>query len=252
MKRTVVRKAKSKTHGRRKAKHWSLRLVRDDSSAPPLCVQVREGIRRQIIEGKLSADDALIPQRQLCKMLDINHVTLTQAISDLLKEGLLRSEHGRGIFVNKIEPPTVGVLYIRGERSLEGSGVYGPVYREASRVLAQANVRVKFITGELLDPDLRVGPAIKDVLNSGVDAYLPIGIQNDEYLTQLVQSGKPVVAADATPRHTNMNAIVCDSFREGYLATRYLIENGHRHIVFIGDDRGVHPGESAQKIACRS
>ncbi|HYF49290.1 MAG TPA: GntR family transcriptional regulator [Planctomycetota bacterium] len=243
-----MNKARPKTYGREKAKHWSMRLVRNDNSAPPLTVQVREGIRRQILDGTLAAGDALIPQRQLCKILDINHVTLTQAINDLIKEGLLRSEHGRGIFINKLTPPCVGIVYRGALRLLQESPVYGVVNSEAVRVLTQGNVRVTHITGEAYAPELRFGPALEKVLNADVDAYLTIGIQNDEYLSMLSQSGRFLVAADATPTQNDFNAVICDSFREGYLAARHLVDNGHRQIVFVGEGRGHHPADPEKHI----
>jgi DNA-binding LacI/PurR family transcriptional regulator len=241
-------KAKKHTHGWRPAKHWSLDLVRDDAEAPSLYVQVREGIRRHILEGKLSAGDTLMPQRELCKNLGVNQVTLTKAIADLLNDGLLRSEHGRGIFISKVTPPVVGIIYYGSHRALDKNPFYGRIARAAVEVLGAASMRVELITREHHAPELRFGPSLSDVLGADVDGYLSIGVQNDEYLAALMQSDRPLVAVDATPLQANINAVVSDSFREGYLATRHLLENGHRRIIFIGGDRGVHPADPSRAI----
>ena len=238
---------RSRTKEATKLPAWasSLRIRRGDET--PIFVQMREGIRRAILEGRLKPGDALMPQRQLCRSFKVNQVTATQAIGDLLREGLLRSEHGRGIFVNDLNPRCVAMVCASSLAALQQDGMYGEMLRAAADRLGRANVKIVYKTRELREKRIRFGPPLEEVLAEEADAYLTVGIQNEEYLGALVQTGKPVVAMDATPTTAPFDGVTFDTFREGYLCARKLLEAGHRRIVFLGQDRGAHPGDASGK-----
>jgi len=223
----------------------ALKVKRGDET--PIFMQIREGIRHAILEGRLKAGDALMPQRQLCRALKVNQVTATQAIGDLLREGLLRSEHGRGIFVNDMSPRVVSVVCSTSLGGLQKDSVYGDMLREAADLLGRGNVKLVYKTREQRDKKVRFGPMLEDVFADPADAYLTVGIQNEEYLAELVKTGKPVVAMDAAPTSVPFDGVMFDTFREGYLCTRRLLESGHRDILFLGHDRGAHPGDPTGK-----
>ncbi|MDR3709698.1 MAG: GntR family transcriptional regulator [Capsulimonadaceae bacterium] len=61
--------------------------------------RVAEHLRREIVDGRY-APDALLPgRRALAKAYDVALPTIEQAIKELVEEGLLRAENGRGTFV---------------------------------------------------------------------------------------------------------------------------------------------------------
>ncbi|MCW8129132.1 MAG: GntR family transcriptional regulator [Planctomycetota bacterium] len=215
-------------------------VLGDADSKVSLCERVREGLRLQIVQGQLKPGDAVMPVRQLCKALKINRVTADQAIRDLVMEGLLRSEHGRGVFVNDLSPYRVALLPRMRSEHAEAPGGYAAMLAAAQDALTRANVVAQIVfrkEGE------RFGPSLDEALALNADGYLPIGIQNEEYLARLAETGKPVVAVDAAPLRCSFDGVVHDSFRTGYLAARHLLERGHRRILFIGYDRGPHPGD---------
>jgi DNA-binding LacI/PurR family transcriptional regulator len=231
------------------SKDWygTLRLKRGADSEP-LFIQVREGIRRSILDGRLKPGDALLPQRQLCSTLKINQVTATQAVGDLLREGLLRSEHGRGIFVNDVAPPEIAVIYPKPLRKLSDPGLYESMLAAALEEIGPNTAKLTYFTREKANPALRFGPAIEEILAADADLYLTVGIQNEEYLGALGATGRPVVALDAAPTSVAFDGVVFDSFRDGYLCARILLEAGHTRIAFVGHDRGAHPGDPSGRI----
>jgi DNA-binding LacI/PurR family transcriptional regulator len=65
-----------------------------------------------------------------------------------------------------------------------------------------------------------------------IDGLLVISVfPNDIAATSLKHSGMPVVLIDAY--HPLLTSLMVDNVEGGYLATRCLIEHGHRHIGFI-------------------
>ncbi|MBE7464980.1 MAG: GntR family transcriptional regulator [Planctomycetes bacterium] len=220
---------------------WSLDLKRDDPDAPPLVEQLREGIRAVILAGRLKPGQALLPQRQLCKQLGLNQVTVTRALQDLVRDGLLRSEKGRGLFVSDLRPPRLTILCRSRSVRQEPGSSYARIVSGALKRLERQNVRVNWVVRERGTEGDRFGPGLDRVSAEDADAFLAVGIQNEEYLAAVVALGRPVVALDAAPTTAEFDAVVQDTFREGYLATRRLLEFGHRAILYLGAHRGDHP-----------
>lgn len=67
----------------------------------PLYYQLKEIIKRQIEEGHLQPGDAIPSERELVETYKISRPTVRQAINELVTEGLLFREKGRGTFVSK-------------------------------------------------------------------------------------------------------------------------------------------------------
>ena len=209
-----------------------IQINTSENHTVPRFEQLREGLRKLIVEGKLLSGDVLMPRHHMCESLGVNRVIINQAIRDLISEGLLRSEHGRGVFVNSISPKRVGLVTLISRSALFKKPLvsYPLMAYWAIQMLNKANVQVDILSRERPGKGLRFGPPLEKVLAANVDAYMPLGIQNEEYLFRLIQTGKPVVGLDVSPTISEFDGVVFDTFRAGYLATRYLLENGHRRI----------------------
>lgn len=69
----------------------------------PLYLQIEDKLRKNITDGHWSIGECIPGEPVLSKQFGVSRVTLRHAISDLVGEGLLVREHGRGTFVAK--PP---------------------------------------------------------------------------------------------------------------------------------------------------
>jgi len=76
----------------------SKKILKKDSPVP-LYIQLKEIIKEQIAEGVLRPQMPLPSERELCKIYDISHITVRQALVELTKEGFLFRVPGRGTFV---------------------------------------------------------------------------------------------------------------------------------------------------------
>ncbi|MEU8505740.1 GntR family transcriptional regulator [Streptomyces brevispora] len=65
----------------------------------PLWVQAAEVIEQRVKDGSLPAGRRLPAERELCAQLGISRVTLRRALHQLVEQGVLRSSHGRGWYV---------------------------------------------------------------------------------------------------------------------------------------------------------
>jgi GntR family transcriptional regulator len=76
----------------------------DVDDARPLYKQVQAAIRDAITAHALKPDDALPPERVLATQFDVSRITIRKAISGLVNEGVLDTQHGSGTFVrSKVE-----------------------------------------------------------------------------------------------------------------------------------------------------
>lgn len=71
----------------------------DAASPLPKYHQLKEIIRAMIEGGELGAGCMIPPEREFCERYSISRMTARQAIMDLVNEGVLYREQGRGTFV---------------------------------------------------------------------------------------------------------------------------------------------------------
>jgi GntR family transcriptional regulator len=77
----------------------------DPTSDRPVYRQIADQLRQAIREGRYGEGDALPSETALAETYGVTRMTARQAMDVLKGEGLVRSEHGRGVFVRS--RPTV-------------------------------------------------------------------------------------------------------------------------------------------------
>jgi LacI family transcriptional regulator len=137
-----------------------------------------------------------------------------------------------GVFVkSQIDdpiPPTSNVFYFHVLAGIEES------CRLHNLLLILSAVRVDSNSLPLEIPRL--------LLNNAIDAVLLVGICINEMLdTALEQTSLPTVLVDAQSSKYNFDSVVIKNFEAGYQIANYLIEQGHRHIAFVGGFENSHP-----------
>lgn len=73
------------------------------------------------------------------------------------------------------------------------------------------------------------------VLEDKIDGLIIIGRLSDEYLELLEKKGKvPLMYVDFSDNKGIADAVVSDSYYGAYSVTKYLLEQGHRDIAYVG------------------
>ncbi|HZJ90704.1 MAG TPA: GntR family transcriptional regulator [Oscillospiraceae bacterium] len=73
----------------------------DKHSSIPLYAQLRELIVERIQDNSYKQGERIPSEMQLCEELDLSRPTVRQAISELVSDGILEIQKGRGTFVAK-------------------------------------------------------------------------------------------------------------------------------------------------------
>lgn len=70
-------------------------------SATPLHAQIRETIRRRVLDGTYAPHSQMPSESQMMASFSVSRITIRQALGDLQKEGLIFKVAGKGSFVAK-------------------------------------------------------------------------------------------------------------------------------------------------------
>ena len=76
-----------------------LNLIINHTSMEPIYEQIVAQIKAEVIEGRMTAGDALPSVRVLSRELKISALTVKKAYDNLEEEGLVVTVHGKGSFI---------------------------------------------------------------------------------------------------------------------------------------------------------
>ena len=81
--------------------------------------QIRERLREMVAQGLFAVNDQLPAESELARALGVSRMTIRQAITPLVAEGLLNRVHGRGTYVAhpKLEASLARLLSFSEERN---------------------------------------------------------------------------------------------------------------------------------------
>lgn len=77
----------------------------------PIYEQLKDQIRQAILKKELKENDKLQSVRVLSKELSIGIITVKRAYDDLVNEGFIISQTGKGFYVNKVDINRFKSLY---------------------------------------------------------------------------------------------------------------------------------------------
>ncbi|MDF1998828.1 GntR family transcriptional regulator [Peribacillus frigoritolerans] len=94
----------------------------DKNSPLPIYFQIEEQIKRQIENGEFQAHDALPSEREYAEKFEISRMTVRQAINNLVNDGYLYRQKGRGTFVadKKLEQQLNGLTSFTEDMKARG------------------------------------------------------------------------------------------------------------------------------------
>ena len=82
----------------------------DQDSAIPIYHQIAVDLRRRISSREWNIDDKIPSGPELAAEYGVNHMTINQALTNLIEDGIIVRQRGRGTFIKKILPPLVHKL----------------------------------------------------------------------------------------------------------------------------------------------
>lgn len=125
-------------------------------SSVPLHTQIREIIRRRVLDGSYAPHSQMPSESQMMEAFSVSRITIRQALGDLQKEGLIFKVAGKGSFVAKPKA-------FQNLSRLQGFGeAMGPAgYETFSQVLSQRQVPASEVVARRLQ--VSCGDAVHEI-----------------------------------------------------------------------------------------
>ena len=105
-------------------------------SPQPLYVQIKETLKKQILDGHYAPHERLPSENELMQKFGVSRITVRQALRDLYNEKLVFSAQGKGTFVSK--PKAVqDIQHLQGF----AEAMHSKGYDTSARVLSVKEIR---------------------------------------------------------------------------------------------------------------
>ncbi len=222
-----------------------------DSSLPKYS-QLKEYLKRQMQQREILYEQQLPSENVLSKQFRMSRHTVREALGDLENEGWIRREQGRGTFCTysgKVGNRTIALVttyisdyifpsLIRGiEEILSASGYTLVLANTGNDKIKEAqcleNSLSRDIAGLIIEPTKSAEENI-----------------NLDFFNEFQKRGIPYIFLNAVYSGIEPAYIMMDDLNGGYMATKYLLQLGHRNIagIFKKDDlQGVKREEGFEK-----
>jgi GntR family transcriptional regulator, arabinose operon transcriptional repressor len=203
--------------------------------------KVKETIKAWLVNGEVKPHQKIKSEHELADLFQVSRHTIRQAIGDLVYEGWLYREQGRGTFYNgfpgKRSNKIIGIIttyisdyifpsIIRGAESYLNTKGYGILLASTNNRPEDEKECLQMMLDKQVD-GLILEPTKTALYNENLDYYLT-----------LEQKRIPYIMINAYYPNLQPPSVTMDDELGGYLAGRHLIELGHRRIagLFKTDD----------------
>lgn len=195
--------------------------------------QIYHALKADISSGHYPPGSQLPTENELVRRFGVSRVTVRNALALLQREGLLVRIPAKGTFVRHSEAPSslpklIALLALDVQLDF-----FGKIIRGAEQEAAAHGYKLLVRS---TDNDAEKERECLLELQSHVAGFViapATGNQNHAHYGQLLVQGIPFVFVDRYLPEFNVDRVTSDNVQGGYLATRHLLELGHRRIGVI-------------------
>jgi GntR family transcriptional regulator of arabinose operon len=218
--------------------------------------QIKEEIKSWILDGTIEPDQKISSENELAEKFGVSRQTARLAITELVHEGWLYREQGRGTFcavrpaaadfsINQNQNKTVGII-----TTYLSDYIFPRIIREAEAYLSERGYSI-LLASTNNDVELE-RKHVQNMIDNGVGGLIveptksAVSNPNLDMYRRLDESRIPFVMINAYYPELEPPHIVMDDEAGGCMAVKHLIEQGHRRIagLFKTDDmQGVYRKE---------
>lgn len=183
----------------------------------------------------------ILSERELCKIYNVSRPTVRKALDELVEEGYLVIRKGLGTFTNPsmfigFKTPgnrlAIGIIVGTGKH-VTYADYFWPIISAAGRFITDDFGTVRIL--QLVHDNEH---AVKEIGLLNLDGIIWVHPSPDRtsVIHQLQDSGLQVVCIGHRPDDEGVNNVVNDYFNIGHIAAEYLLNRGHRNIIFIKNE----------------
>lgn len=194
----------------------------------------QEAIRLAVLEKIRNGEygEKLPGVRELAKSFSVNVITLRKALSPLVKDGMIFSEKGKGMFVDFKRKTCIGIIGCTHEKCLFDRGTYfGDVFRGMRDVMEEKH---DFFSYQLKQPERSYQELIRE--NQSVSGFIIFAPTKTEEKELPALNGKiPFAVVGNTSADKTINCVDSDNYNDSFKAVKQLIVEGKTRILFLSN-----------------
>jgi GntR family transcriptional regulator of arabinose operon len=208
---------------------------------------LKEYIVNHIQNNNLHYNDPIKSEIELMNQFDISRHTVRRAISDLVNEGWLYKQQGKGTFVSDPKANQTGHGKLVGViTTYINDYIFPEIITGIEEAFSEKGYSILLgNTNNNIDKERMI---LTNMLNSNLAGLIieptksVFPNHNKDLFEKIAKRGIPVLFIHATYQNVPANYIVEDDVLAGYKAAKYLIDNGHTKIggIFKQDDMQGH------------
>lgn len=211
----------------------------EQNNSMPKYHQLKEYLKELILSGKIASGEQLPSENTLVRQFNLSRHTVRQALGELENDGWIYREQGRGTFCafREKRKQTIAVLttYI-------SDYIFPNIIRGIEEVLSSAGYTLILAnTGNNKDKEAQ---CMKNLMEKDIAGLIVEPTKsarenvNSNYFAELERRRVPYLMLHAVYPELDPAYIIMDDEKGGYLATKYLLQIGHRVIagIFKSDD----------------
>lgn len=212
----------------------------------PLYLQIADEIRKDIASGKLKIGDRIGSHQELADRFEVSSITIRKARNVLMNEELLFARVGKGTYVAQ-KPDTMDYKQHRTIgfvlRDLD-SPFFSRILFSVERSLSKKNFNL--LISSTANRSENEEKQIEKLLRMGVSGLVIASMTRKYKVTPAIRNlhsiGFPY-AVVSYMADKDICYVGIDHEEGGYLATRHLLELGHRKIAYLNGQKGSVLGE---------
>jgi len=179
-------------------------------------------------------------EHELVKRCSVSRATVAKAVGELVAEGYLYREQGRGTFVARAAATPdgpLGVIFCGVDSAMRTGNYFGDMFAGIEQAARAAARDILFMAGKTAPGQEFHPPAPTQLAQRGLAGVIVVGVDSDDHLAGILGAGLPAVSVDYHTDRVEIDCVVGDAESGGFLGTKVLLDAGHRRIAFLGHAR---------------
>ncbi|KRK70500.1 GntR family transcriptional regulator [Lacticaseibacillus nasuensis] len=208
---------------------------------------VTDTIQRWITSGQYHENDKLPTESELMAQFDVSRHTVRKALGDLESDGYVYRVQGGGTYVAERRLKPVSTMQSVAVMATHiNDYIFPAIISGIERVLSAQSVSLMLSSTE--NSEELEAKNLSKLMNSAIDGLIveptrsAFTVKNEAMYAQLAQSHVPIVTMNARFKDLQVPYFVMDDFEGGKMATEYVLQHHHTHIMGIfktDDQQGV-------------
>ncbi|MBR7071293.1 MAG: GntR family transcriptional regulator [Clostridia bacterium] len=199
----------------------------------------------------LTVGAKLPTEKEMMEHTGVSRVTLRRSLANMQDEKLIYSVQGSGYFVgdgcDALRVDTIPLIISYNHENSKILNIVHGAQSYLEKHHCQLDLRISKKNSEIEKQTL------EQLYQEGYRCAIVFPVSSEEnadFYFEMIQKGMHLVFIDRKPKGLSCcNLVTCDNMTGGYLATKHLIEQGHRNIVAFGLEPLEHISAVSERYA---